>query len=372
MDVKNYFIWIFSFMAFFSCREAYVPDIRPSDTQVLVVEGFINASGGPTTIRLSRSRNLNDSLLHRDVSGAMVVLEGEGNETYTLMEIGNGHYQVTGISVDPLRKYRIRIRVDEKDYASAFEGVKLTPPIDSISWQRKPGGVEIQVNTHDDLDSSRYYRWDYIETWEYHSKYESQYKYENGAVVPRPAEEARNMFTCWNTEASTRILTGSSQNLETDIISRMPLTFIEQGDIKLSQRYSILVRQQVLGSQAYDFYQLIKKNTEEIGSIFGPLPSEVRGNITCLSNPSEIVIGYIPVSTVEEKRIFISKSELPEWGYDPFCAEVYVPNHPDSFKKYYPAYIPYSMKGFYEGFFSAIAECIDCTLTGSNHRPAFW
>ena len=372
MVLKNYYTWIFSFLAFFSCREAYVPDIKPSDTQVLVVEGFINASGGPTTISLSRSRNLNDSVSHRYVTGATVVVEGEGNETYTLMETGIGQYQVTGISVDPSRKYRLRIRVDGKDYASAFESVKLTPPIDSISWQQKPGGVEVQVNTHDDLDSSRYYRWDYIETWEFHSKHESGYKYENGVVVPRPTEEAREMFTCWNSETSTRILTGSSQNLETDIIARLPLTFIGQGDVKLSQRYSILVRQQVLNSQAYDFYQLIKKNTEEIGSIFGPLPSEVRGNITCLSNPSEIVIGYIPVSTVEEKRIFISKSELTGWGYDPFCGEMYVPNDPDSLRKYYPAYIPYEMKGFYEGFFSAIAKCIDCRLTGSNQRPAFW
>src|SRR6202035_1342987 len=99
----------------------------------------------------------------------------------------------------------------------------------------------------------------------------------------------------------------------------MPVEFIEAGSEKLSVEYSILVDQYALTQGAYQFLQEMKMNAEETGSIFDPQPSELNGNIHCLTNPAEEVIGYLSISSVQSSRIFISNSDLPSWDYRSPC-----------------------------------------------------
>ncbi|MEP6584804.1 MAG: DUF4249 domain-containing protein, partial [Ginsengibacter sp.] len=130
--------------------------------------------------------------------------------------------------------------------------------------------------------------------------------------------------------------------------------------------------------EAYLFFQKIKKNTESVGSIFDAQPSEIKGNIHCLTNPAEIVIGYVDVSEEKQKRIFIKNDEVPGWGYNQFCVSAIIDNQPDSILRYgiglYPI-IP-TQFGPFGGIlkFSATLDenCIDCTLRGTSERPPFW
>ncbi len=55
----------------------------------------------------------------------------------------------------------------------------------------------------------------------------------------------------------------------------------------------------------------MKGNTENVGSIFGSQPNEITGNIHCVSNSSEPVIGYIGAGRSQHERIFISNSDMP-------------------------------------------------------------
>ena len=45
-----------------------------------------------------------------------------------------------------------------------------------------------------------------------------------------------------------------------------------------------------------------------MGTIFSPMPSELKGNIVCLDAPDESVIGFIDVAEVELKRLFIDNN----------------------------------------------------------------
>jgi hypothetical protein len=47
--------------------------------------------------------------------------------------------------------------------------VQNNPPIDSISWKRDEEGVRVFVNTHNPEGNTRYYRWEFEETWEIRS-----------------------------------------------------------------------------------------------------------------------------------------------------------------------------------------------------------
>ncbi|HEV7620156.1 MAG TPA: DUF4249 family protein, partial [Flavisolibacter sp.] len=219
--------------------------------------------------------------------------------------------------------------------------------------------------------------WEYAETYEFHSRYNSTYKYlpATNEVVPRDPSES--VFICWRTNLSTEILLGSSSKLQSDVIFENPLQFIPAGSEKLAIRYSILVKQYSLTKEAYDYLQIMKKNTESIGSIFGVLPAELSGNIHCLSNPSEQVIGFITISPVHQTRIFINNSELPDWNFQMPCVEVLVANNPDSMKLYFNTFVP--IAAFYGSspniiaWYSSDIHCVDCIYRGGTTvKPSFW
>ncbi|GAC1493540.1 MAG: hypothetical protein NVS1B13_24010 [Flavisolibacter sp.] len=249
------------------------------------------------------------------------------------------------------------------------------PPIDSINWRREDKGVRIFANTHDPQNNTRYYRWQYDETWEIHTHYFSVLKFVNGEILNRdPITEAVNI--CWKYGASSKIVTGSSVKLKEDIIFEKPLVLIPEGSEKISVRYSILVKQYALSKKAFDFFQILKKNSESLGSFFDAQPSEVPGNMHSITDPTEIVIGMVSISPEREKRIFIDNKELSNWNYKPDCTSFLIANNPDSIQQYIPSLgLPYDVKrgrGI-EGYYIAAPVCVDCTVEGgSGIRPSYW
>lgn len=357
-----------------SCKEKYNPVLRPEQKNYLVVEGILTA-GGPTSIQLSRTTDLNENSGIKSESNANVMVVGSDGSQSPLYENSAGIY--TGdLQLLNANTYSLHIRTtDGKDYASAMESVKQTPPIDTVSWEVTNKGVQLNLTTKDFTQQNKYYKWNYVETWEIHSAFPATYEYIAPQVVPRSPDEIKAMFTCWTTYASTRILIGSSAKLNEAIINKTPLLLIANGDERLSIRYSILVTQFAIDKNAYNFYQQLKSSTESLGSIFDPLPSDISGNVLCTTNPSEKVIGYISASSPQEKRIFIANNELSSWRYKANCEVIEVANNPDSFAINYPPYSPFESVGFgpvITAYKSASIDCLDCRLRGSSSRPSFW
>ena len=183
--MKKLFIYTISLLITGGCKERYLPSITSPPTGYLVVEGFISSGTEPTSITLTRSISLYDSVNIMYEHNAVVNIESDNNETFPLFETGNGVYVSSSLSLNNNQKYHLTIKTqDGKQYASDFATVKRTPAIDSISWQRENGGVKIYVNTHDPQNNTRYYHWKYEETWEFHATYYSSlvYYYDQNGV----------------------------------------------------------------------------------------------------------------------------------------------------------------------------------------------
>jgi hypothetical protein len=69
--------------------------------------------------------------------------------------------------------------------------------------------------------------------------------------------------------------------------------------------------QYAITEDAFKYYEDLKKNTEGLGSIFDPQPSLTTGNIRCLSNPAERVLGFVSASTVSAKIFSLRYEDLP-------------------------------------------------------------
>ncbi len=368
------------------CKDKYnAPVISPS-LGYLVVEGNINSGNGTTTITLSRTTKL-DSFTIKYEQGAIVKVEGDDNSSYSLAETGVGQY-TADLNLNTSVKYRVSITTSNgKQYASDFAPVKNNPPIDSISWQREQeGGVGIYVNTHDPQNNTHYYQWEFTETWEFHSHYVTSLKYsvDNNTLPPTYSVVYRNglhnpdssLLVCYKTVPSPNIFIGSTAKLSSDVVY-LPVVFIPHADWRLSVLYSIEVKQHTLTKEGYEFLERMKKNTETTGSVFDAQPSELNGNIHCITDPREAVIGYINISPVYSKRIFINNSELPDWNYDQSCFRFEIDSASDSIKlkglgltPTYPNKL--GMFGVIVTFYASSVECVDCTLRGTNVKPSFW
>lgn len=376
MNKRLFFLLSLSMlMIFVGCKDPY--DMPPSsvDDSYLVVEGYLSANS-PTTIKLSKTFKLDDTARVRPELMASVAVESKNGSLFSLSSVGNGIYQIEQLPLQTNDQYRLHIRtINNKEYYSEYIDYKPTPAIDSISWRRVDKGVQVFANTSDPQNNTRYYRWDYDETWEFHSPFLSNFDYVNNQIVTR--DQNLNISVCWQSSTSTNILLGSSAKLARDVIVEAPLTLIPNRSWMLSVKYSILVRQYALNERAYQYWQNMMKNSEKIGSIFDPQPTELKGNIYAASDPKEIVIGYISAGTVEEKRHFIDRRQVPNWGYGHGCFEEIVANKKDSLEDVFGdgAFEPINeavTPTGEQGYSYSATDCVDCRLKGVNVRPPFW
>jgi hypothetical protein len=376
-------IWLFmpaaAFMVaavFIACREAYIPPVASVRSSYLVVEGFINNGTDSTLISLSRSFTLADTSVLKPELNAVVTVEGRDNSSYPMQEIGNGAYGVAALALNNALPYRMHIKTSAgKEYISDYVDLKPSPPIDSVSWSRTDSGLQIYVNTHDPQGTTRHYRWEYQQTWQFHSVYFSNYEYTNKQLIPRPFN---NFFTCWENLGSTNILIGSSDKLSQDLIAGFPLVLIPPNSWMIGIKYSILVKQYALTPAGYQFWSDLQKNSEQLGSIFSPEPSQSKGNIHSVTDTSEMVIGYVEGGTLRQQRIYITPDQIPDWLYsnydDGSCRLDTIGNDAQDLMKYLGGvdYLPVDLIA--PGFSVKIASsvCVDCALIGTNTKPSFW
>ncbi len=400
----------------FGCRKAYNPPAINQFSNLLVVEGNIESGADSTIIKVSRTVKLSNQKALNPEQNAQVTVESDQNTSYQLTEIKPGTYATAGLNLDKTQQYHLSIRTSAgKKYVSDLMPILDSPPIDSVSWDLNRSlpygtGVNVYVSTHDASNKVRYFRWDYVETWEFDSYKESNYKSNGDTVLPRDMVNDE-IYHCWKSDSSSATLLASNARLSQSVIINNPLTFIHSTDEKVSVEYSILVKQHALTPAAYSFYNTLKKNTEQIGSIFDAQPSELQGNIHAVDDPSEPVLGYISIGGVATTRIFIDSHKLPVgnpawrpityYTLNPACVVGRDPANPQkpcclfvtydvyghvvnqvnqyinyNFDPYGAQLIPVDaitdQSGLLLGFTAGSPECIDYTLRGTNKKPAFW
>lgn len=382
---KSYYLFFVSAMfvfIYFSCKKPYSPPPLQVDYKYLVVEGtLINSADSSTIIKLSRTVKLTDTTTASlPEEGASVSVEADNGTIYNFLGLPGGTYKSNPLILDASAKYRLKITTADGDqYASDYVALKETPPVDSLSWQQQ-NDVTIYLYTHDPSNNARYYRWDYTETYQYEAPLNAELSQENGRLF-YVDNTPNQTYDCWRSVNSTEILTGSSIALDQDVINKAPITVVPQNSQKISIRYSILVRQYALTREAYQYLGILKKNTENLGSIFDAQPSQLIGNIRSLKNPSEIVIGFFTASTIQEKRLFITKYQVTNWNFADTnldCSIKIIDHTPLPDPRFFvwdypdPVYYPYYFCG--AGCLKiARRECVDCRVRGgTNQKPSYW
>ncbi len=353
-----------------SCITKFVPETS-ENKEMIVVDGLITDQPGKNTIKLSRSLPLGTVSAPVPVEGCTVTVTDDLGNIFSFTETVAGTYVSDSAEFRGSigRFYTLHFSTnaysDNHNYESNPMEMKPVPFIDSVyyekvtiteadTWNLLQEGCQVYLNTHDPTNQCKYFRWKFIETWEFQ--------------IPYPIPNK----ICWVSVNSDLINIKNTSVLEEDKINRYPINFISNQTDRLSVKYSILVNQYSLNEGEYLYWEKLQKLSEQVGGLYDIVPSAVVNNVYCLDDPNEKVLGYFSVSAISSKRIFIKdhfyglidQYSAEACGADTISAGETLPNlNQTVWIIGYPGFnwvITYN-KG-----------CADCTVRGTNVPPDYW
>jgi hypothetical protein len=367
MGKVRHILLLFILLFAVSCVSEFIPETEES-REMLVVQGLITDQPGVNTVKLSKSQSLASRIKFSPYRGCTVTITDDLGNITSLKEISSGLYATDSATFkgETGRSYKLTIRTNNiitDDYTYESEPAQMlpVPPVDSIYYEKtryndQSDGAQIWFDTHDATNTCKFYRWDYTETWKFQLPY----------VVPNN--------TCWISENSASIDIKNASVLSENRITKYPLVYITPQSDRLSKKYSILLNQYSLSDEEFNYWDKLKKVVEQVGSLYDVTPSFIPGNMTCLEDKTQTVLGYFSVSAKKSKRIYISSRFEGLINLYTGCAHDTVNSLDDvpdlNIKKWVIEANPLKRPPDY--VLTIIKGCADCTVRGTNIKPYWW
>lgn len=349
-----------------ACVTDFTPEVK-GVSGILVVDGTI--TDGESVFRLSRSVGITDDIRSADtITNAEVSVERSDGAFFKACQESKGAYRAINGALDPNLEYRLNISLDGKHYQSTFLKPLISAGIDSLSYQMTENeeDVTIHVSSHAGKDDPPYYRWTYKETWEVKARLYANARIENGQLIWHNAYSSENTYYCWVRDSSKTLLLGTAEKLAENRLVNYKLIEIPVTDDRISVLYHVEVCQNQIRKEAYDYFKILRDEIERTGNLFSPIMSAGdNGNIFCLSDPDELVIGYVEVATMARAAIFIPYDNVyspPNTGLAS-CDIVSAKGTLPMGKAWY-VYMD----------LAATPHCVDCRLMrgATKNRPVWW
>lgn len=411
---------IVAFLAMLSaCIEPFTPDIGEGK-QYVVIQGSVSNEEGYQYAEVSRASTFMDRE-HVPVNDCdLRILDSEGN-VFQMQNYYDGKYRIW-IDKEYLQTgniYKLEVTLPNgKRYESEYDTLLPCPGIDSIYYEYititpdDPGrnpieGLQFYIDYDATGDFAKNYRWEFTETWEYHPK-ELIWAYYLGIDTicpPEPFEEygedirpigpgcyARlrlmlidkersppidSLYTCWQTRKIDEVYTYTLHQKADMKVLGLPLNRVTNKGNRLSIRYSLLVRQLALSDAAFKYWNQLQQQAGETGGLYETQPYQLKGNIRCIDNEEEDVIGIFSASSATTKR-FIGKFQFVD--YHETCAEII--SEMDALYSFLwrdngaeppiPLYF-LTIDDRTDTFVYVDQSCFDCRLLGGTlTKPEYW
>ena len=419
MKLKLTIIIVFIALSF-SCVEEFEFSTQTKFESILVVEATITNELKTQLILLSRTTPLEGEFMSFPESGATVNVK-DNNSKYTFQETSSGAYSsVNPFSAKTNREYSLEITTsDGRMYRSTNMKLTQPTPIENLYVERgfnenDEEGVSIFIDAFNPLGNSKYYRFEYKETYKIIAP-----SYSTLELVPRdidfgflinrfagsdidavidffvelrPRDEQEQI--CYNSVKSNAIIIAKTTNLNGNKLERFRIRFIKRDDFIISHRYSILVKQYIQSKEAHVHYETLKSfsNSENIFS--ENQVGFIDGNIFSLTNNQEKVIGFFDVSSVDIERVYFNYNDLfPNQQLPPYyinCDDLLMPLLMEEDPEHHIIRSPllnalnsgqqfFAINDSTSGglltirpFTLVLESCGDCTVLGNNVEPDFW
>lgn len=368
------------------CTETY-PLLTNTYEEAIVVEATLTNELKTQEIKITKTSKFEDKQIQIE-KGALAVVKDDQNNEYVFEENDGVYKSKNQFQILPQREYKLEIKTtDGKVYESSTEVLTTESPIQSVvplvvTNKDNVTGIQINVNSNDPTKTSKYYRYEYEESYKIVAPRWSPYKViTTGPESVQVILNSKDTRICYTTKKSTDIILLDT-NKQTEDRVNLPIRFIEEDNYIIGHRYSILVKQYVESLEAYTFHKTMRDIASSASILSPKQPGVIPGNIKCISDSNTKVIGYFDVSSVSEQRIFFNYNDFfpgqPAPYFDPcndikfkFCFRGEGCNGDDmifNIDKNLMSYI--SNVG--TNYILTPVECGDCTSFSSNVVPPFW
>ncbi|MCX6333715.1 MAG: DUF4249 domain-containing protein [Bacteroidia bacterium] len=361
---------LFLIITLAGCVSEYIPGLKVNE-EMLVVEGLITDQPGVNTIKIYKTLPIWTRDFRTDLKETTVWISDDQGRIDLLRqaEVGTFCTDPATFRGIPGRKYTLHFKTWTIDGYRNYESLPMemipVPVIDTIYYEKRnyiydhlpAEGCQIYMDTHDPLDSCKFYRWNYSETWEFRL----------------PFLDVTNRI-CWISAASNEILIKNASIFSEDRIIRYPLKLITNPVDRFGFKYSLQVTQYSLNEDEYYYWERLQNSIKQVGGLYDIIPSTIPGNIFCNEDNLEKVLGYFSVSAVKSKRFYIKDYFVGRNAMYVDCVDS----------------ISYGINAFAGDnsswwqlwdFTDSIPPrriltnrrvCGDCTSRGTNVRPDFW
>lgn len=385
-------ILLFASLSIIGCTEQYALQTTTFE-EALVVEATLTNELKYQQIKISKTYRFEEDGPTSESGATVYVSDSDGNQ-YDFQDNFGSYLSAIPFEAVPGKSYTLHIVTsDGKSYTSTAETLTTVNPIQNVeaTVQTVDGirGVQINVESFDPTATSKYYRYEYEETYKIIAPRWSFFEairvpgidHDNIQVQPRPPGETK---TCYGGSVSNDILQTSTNDLSEDRVDHT-IRFISDQNAIISHRYSILVRQYVQNLASYTFYKTLKELSGNGSILSQHQPGFFYGNMRSEDNPDEKVIGFFDVSSVSSQRIYFNYADLfPGENPPPYFTDCSI----ELFKFCFISTDPECRGGallsaistgtllYYHDsglYYSMVAPpCSDCTRLGSNIIPSFW
>lgn len=373
--VKRFGILLLVLLLPYGCVEEFDPGDYGNSSYYVVVDAVINDQQEEQLIKISLSGPVSETA-YNHLSDCQVKVLDKFNNEFVFYETNNAYKgYIDSEHLCAGNAFKVSFVTPEgKEYESLYDEFVAAASIDSVYWKLGESFTEIQfyIDFQNKGNTGKYYKWDLEESYEHHATWPMGNYYTDNNFVYAPY--SWDLFVCYNTLPIKSIYTLSTQNLNENENITMPLHSVDNSTQRLFYRYSLLVSQASLSADAYSYWDKLKKNNQESGGLFDSQPANTLGNMKCLSDPDEKVLGFFGVSSIQTQRIFVQ--DVPDLEFPHYfqCDEeaIEITDILSSSETSWPIYFVPVPAG-YPGYLTGDYDCFDCRQRGGDTIPPdYW
>ena len=416
-------VFVALFLAIGGCIEPFEAETLAFEN-ALVIDARITDKLKRHEIILRRTYPFESDDFGAERNASVQISDDSGN-TFDFQEAEAGRYvSVSEFAAQPNVGYRLLITsADGKSYVSETVVTPRSVSIKDVKTEIafndfEKEGISISL-TNNIVDSGgKYFRYEYEETYKIIAPFYNPFEFDvidslffadgdnDGFEIDIKPRDDDSQF-CYGFQIGRDLILRDSEQNFNNSTGKFEIRFLENDDFKIAHRYSILVKQYNLSTDAYSYYSTLDDFASDENVFTDIQPGFLEGNITSLDE-NELVLGYFEVAAVNTKRIFFNYTDFyPDGPLPPYIINCqlttapllisFVPHVGPGFVvdesdvvsplldgiqagliAYHEANEGYEEPegdGEVEGigpFFVKATGCIDCREFGSNIEPDFW
>lgn len=293
-----------------ACISIYEPEVRELIPRV-VIDGSINDLPGPYEVRIYSTASSSNVRFFPNVFPAVDevnISDDEGNVA-VLQNAGNGFYRTNPDDIQgmPGRTYTLYVRLaDGTEITSKPETLPNVPEIDDliVEYEELPvgsstrGQFKVYADLQDSPDPGEFYRW----TWKHYS-----FKEFCRVVLIRFVQPCCE--PCWDIEFCASCITLASDRFFNGQRVQQFLLDVPYNSV---EPYYLLVEQQAITEDAYNFWRVVDNQINKVGSVFDNTPASVPGNLVNLTNADNEILGLFSVTGLRRRVFYVLRNNIPQ------------------------------------------------------------